>query len=270
MSAQQNDDCVCCQGPVGPQGIPGVQGPQGSQGARGSMGLPGPRGLQGIQGVPGNPGEQGLIGPMGHQGIPGMDGINGTDGADGPIGPMGAQGLQGVQGPKGDCVACPCDCSGSEYAEVFSQVPQLLSASPGINLPGGAAILEKTIIATPNIDVSQAGINGQIKINLAGVYDVATGIAAYMNPIPAPLPVFSLGLFKNGVLVEGSVFANLPLSPAQASNEIVADVYVQCNAGDILTLANTSTAPINLAALPAGTNGTNAQTNSAYLKIELL
>jgi len=67
--------------------------------------------------------------------------------------------------------------------------------------------------------------------------------------------------------VPGSTFANMTISPVQQANEVLADVFVHLNAGDIINLANTSTAPIQLT---APTLGTNAQTNSAYLKIILL
>jgi hypothetical protein len=88
-----------------------------------------------------------------------------------------------------------------------------------------------------------------------------------LNPIPAPLPVWTLSLFKNGTIVPGSTFSNVPLSPAQSSNEITADSYVHFNKGDVLSLANTSNVQVFLS---APSLGTNAQTNSAYLKMELL
>jgi len=208
------------------------------------------------------------------QGVQGLQGVQGPRGQDGLQGP---QGIQGEQGIAGSCVNCPGGSgpippvgTGMEFAEVYSTTAQLLTASPGLNMPGQVALLENSVHATANIDISNAATTGQIKINKAGWYDVATGVAAFMNPIPAPLPVFSVALFLNGVLVKGSPFANLPLSPAQASNEVVADVFVHCNVGDALTLANTSTAPINLSSIMQGTNGTNVTTNSAYLKITLL
>lgn len=242
----RHDKCICCAGPVGPQGIPGVQGPQGNQGPRGEMGSPG------------QPGPTGATG---------QNGQDGKDGLDGPMGPMGPQGLQGEQGPKGDCVACPCHCDEPEFAEVYSIIPQDLIASPGVNMAGGVVKLENTIFATSNIDVSQAAINGKITINKAGWYDAYTGMCGALNPISSPLPVWTLSLFKNGVIIPGSTFANMTLSPEQKSNEVVADVFIHCDVGDVLELANTSTALINLT---APTLGTNAQTNSAYVKIILL
>jgi Collagen triple helix repeat (20 copies) len=274
----------CCPGPVGPQGpqgsqglqgIAGTAGPQGQPGQNGSIGPQGSAGLQGPQGLDGSQGiagSAGIAGPMGPQGIPGSVGLQGQAGQNGMMGPQGAtgpqgpQGLQGPQGIPGDCVECEGE-NVAEFAEVYSQKSQELIPSPGPNLPGGIVIFENTIVTTTNIDTSQAASLGQLKINLAGWYDVAAGMTGTLNPIPAPLPVWTLSLFVNGVIVPGSTFSNVPLSPAQASNEITADTYVYFNVGDVVSLANTSVAEVFLS---APTLGTNAQTNSAYLKLELL
>lgn len=158
-------------------------------------------------------------------------------------------------------------CAEPEFAEVYSTVTQSLTASPGVNMAGQIVLLENTIFATANIDVSQAAINGKVVVNKAGWYDVYTGMSGALNPIASPLPVWSLSLFRNGVIVPGSTFANMTLSPEQKANEIVADVFVHFDAGDFLELANTSTATIDLT---APSLGTNAQTNSAYMKLVLL
>lgn len=198
-------------------------------------------------------------GPQGPQGV---QGLQGNPGVAGPMGPTGPQGVMGLQGPPGSST------SGSvEFAEVYSLLNQNLSASPSANMPGQAALLEKTIYATSNIDVSQAGVNGKIIINLAGWYDVSTGICGALNPIPSPLPVWTLSLFQNGILVPGSTFANQTISPEQQANEIVADVFVHFNVGDILELCNTSSNPVNIT---SPLLGTNAQPSSCYMKIVLL
>lgn len=196
-------------------------------------------------------------GPAGPQGIQGLQGVPGQ---------TGAQGIQGLQGIPGNCEDCKCECD-VEFAEVYSKVSQALSASPGLNLAGQTVLLENTIIATANIDVSQAAISGKITIKKAGWYDVATGICGYLNSISSPLPCWTLSLFKNGILVPGSTFANQTISPEQKSNEIVADVFVHFVVGDVLELANTSTDLVNMA---APTLGTNAPASSAYMKIILM
>lgn len=154
-----------------------------------------------------------------------------------------------------------------EFGEVFSIASQVLAPSLLPNQPGGVAILEQLRFATTGIDVTQAGVNGQIKINKAGWYNVASGMTGGLNPVPSPLPVFTLSLFKNGQIIPGSTFSNVPISPAQQSNQITADALVHFNVGDVLTLANTSTDQLFVA---APSLGTTAQTNSAYVKIMML
>jgi Collagen triple helix repeat (20 copies) len=282
MSANEHKCGGCCPGPVGSvgpmgqQGIQGIAGPMGQAGQAGPQGvagMAGDPGLPGIDGLPGKDGLQGVMGPAGPRGITGatgqtgLQGQPGQNGATGPAGPSGPMGPQGIQGIPGNCIECPCHCDQPEFAEVYSQKSQELLPSPGANLAGGVVLFEKNIVATSNIDISLAATLGQIKINLAGWYDMAAGMTGLLNPIPAPLPVWTLSLFLNGIIVDGSTFSNLPLSPAQASNEITADTFVYCNVGDIITLANTSTAPVFLS---APSLGTNAQTNSTYLKMILL
>jgi hypothetical protein len=163
-----------------------------------------------------------------------------------------------------------CDCpfgKNAEFAELYSSLPQLLAASPGPNLAGQSALFENVVYSTAGIDVSQANVNGQIKINKAGWYDISSGMSGSLNPIPSPLPVWTMSLFQNGNIVPGSTFANLTLSPVQQANEVVADVFLHFNVGDVVQLANTSVSQVNLT---APTLGTNAQTNSCYLKIQLL
>jgi hypothetical protein len=134
-------------------------------------------------------------------------------------------------------------------------------------MPGGIMLLEKPIFATSNIDVSQAGVSGKITVNLAGWYDISSGICGFLSVLPTPLPVWTLSLFLNGVLIPGSTFSNQTISPEQQSNEVVADVFVHCNKGDVLQLANTSTNVLNV---NAPILGSNAQASSGYLKIVLL
>jgi len=260
------------QGPMGPAGMQGPLGPQGQAGQSGAQGVPGPAGPAGANGQDGIglPGANGAVGPVGPQGPAGQQGLQGQPGQNGSMGPPGPQGNQGQQGPQGvpgDCVECPCNCDANEFAEVYSQVAQQLVASPGTNMPGGTVLFENTIVATAGFDASLAASAGQLKVFKAGWYDVAAGMTGTLNPIPAPLPVWTLSLFLNGAIVPGSTFSNVPLSPAQASNEITADTFVYCNAGDVLSLANTSGAPVFLS---APTLGTNSQTNSAYLKCTVL
>jgi len=268
----------CCPGPTGPlgpqgpQGLQGIPGPTGQAGQPGQQGVPGidglqgPQGLQGAQGPAGNDGQPGPMGAQGNPGAAGPQGQAGQNGSVGPAGPQGPMGLQGLQGVPGDCVECPCDCV-TEFAQIFSVASQTLAASPGALLKGQTVLLESISFATPNINIANAGINGQIVVNRAGWYDMETGVCGFLNPIPSPIPCWTVSLFRNGVYVPGSTFANQTLSPEQKSNQNVANVFVHFNVGDTIELANTTDTTLFLT---APTLGTNAPTSSAYLKLILL
>ena len=209
-------------------------------------------------------------GAQGIQGVPGQNGIQGIQGIPGSIGAQGPQGLQGPQGAQGipgDCINCSCSCDDSEFAEVYSALNQVLSPSTSPNAPGQVFTFENTIYATANIDVSMAATTGAIKINKAGWYDVSFGVCGALNPISSPLPVWTFSSFKNGIIVAGSTFACMTISPEQKANETDSDVFVHFTAGDVLTLASTSTDSVTL---NSPTLGTNATVDSAYLKINML
>lgn len=202
---------------------------------------------------------------QGEQGLQGVQGPRGQDGLQGP------QGIQGMQGIPGSCVNCypeplPCPCV-TEFAEVYSTVAQLLSPPVSPAIQGQTILLENLVVATADIDVSGAATTGYIVVNKSGWYDVTIGATGSLNPIPSPLPVWTVSLFKNGNLVPGSTFANLPLSPEQHANESVSDVFVHCTSGDILEVSNTSTAPLFLSSPSLGTVAT---VNSATFKIQLI
>ncbi len=154
-----------------------------------------------------------------------------------------------------------------EFAEVFSNATQTLAPSMGANQKGQVVLLENLVTASAGIDTTQAAANGKVIVNKKGWYDVSLGACGSLNPVASPLAVWTLSLFKNGVIVPGSTFANMTLSPEQKANEIATNVLVHCGVGDVLELANTSTAPI---VLTSPVLGTNAAANSALLKILLI
>jgi hypothetical protein len=203
----------------------------------------------------------------GAQGIQGQQGIQGPMGPMGPTGPEGIQGLQGIPGQDCRCEPHHYECCEPEFAEVFSEINQNIQASPGTNLSGGTVLFEKSIVATPHIDISMTATTGQIKIKKSGWYDVVFGVCAALNPIPSPLPVWTFSIFKNGVLVEGSTFACMTISPEQKVNVINYDVYVHFTAGDTFTLSSTSSTAL---LLTSPTLGSTTTVDSAYLKVVLL
>lgn len=233
-------NCKCCPGPMGhmgPQGKPGMQG------------------IPGIQGIPGKSGKDGI------------NGVDGMDGSQGPMGPQGIPGDQGLQGVPGDCIECPCHCEDKEFAQVYSITDQNLVASPGINLPGGVVLFENTVFATPNIDVTNAALLGQIKVLKAGWYTIEQEVCANLNPLAEPLIAWGLAIFKNGILVPGTMFVDMTLSPVQQANNTSALFLIFLNANDVIELHNMTVQNLNLNAIVAGTFGINAQSNAASLRI---
>ena len=154
-----------------------------------------------------------------------------------------------------------------EFAEVISQEPQNLIPASSPNLPGGVVKFDKLITATANINALSAPVDGKLKINVAGWYNVIAGVTGNLNPLPESLPVLTFSLFLNGVIIDGSTFAHANLSQTQPSNEISCNILAYCNVGDELTLANTSN--LNVAFSPIKMPS-SPQTNSAYLKVELM
>jgi uncharacterized protein (DUF486 family) len=245
----------------GSQGIPGRDGLPGRDGKKGDKGDRGERGDQGIRGEKGDQGEPG------QPGLDGLPGQNGLDGAEGPAGPKGDQGPQGV---PGDCVECPCDCNPDfEYAQLYSDQPQALAVSPGFNMSGGAVLFNNVAVSTPGIDVTNAGINGEVKILKAGWYRILDQVCATLNPLSAPLIAWGLALFKNGAIVPGTTFVDMTLSPEQAANNTGAIALVHFNANDVLSLNNMCVQQLLLTA-PGPAQGINAQSGSASMQIQLV
>jgi len=133
-----------------------------------------------------------------------------------------------------------------EFAQICSGLKQILAASPGASMPGAVVLFENIIVASPNIDVSLASSTGQVKINKAGWYDVNAALS-----LDAPGNI-AMALFKNGVYIPNSTFANL---------------CVHFDAGDMLTLNNASPNQIEVI-LPPSVNASPA--TSAFLKIFML
>jgi hypothetical protein len=183
---------------------------------------------------------------------------------------MGPQGLQGEKGNPGDCVACPCHCDETEFAQLYSILDQTLLASTGIDAAGGAVLFEQLVHATANIDVSNAAALGEIKILKAGWYTIEQEVCGALNPLSSPLISWGLAFFKNGAIIPGSLFVDMTLSPEQQANNTSTLFIGHLDAGDVLTLNNMTQQNLILNAFAAGTFGIYAQSNSASFRIASL
>lgn len=192
--------------------------------------------IQGPQGVPG------LMGPQGPQGVPGVQGA---------MGPAGIQGVQGLQGPPGVCN--PEDCTGGGgksacevYCNIWAQPPQILGPFNAVN----DTVLFQNQNAVSNaadFDLSMIAINGDVKFLKAGAYRIAYGAEAKVSqPIPLPVPSFSFGLWKNGVLVPGSTISGYTQAPGDDTIQVNGEVMINVAANDMLRLRNASSNGIDM------------------------
>ncbi|MBV4435809.1 collagen-like protein, partial [Clostridium tyrobutyricum] len=257
------------QGPIGPTGSQGIQGPIGPDGAQGPAGAAGP---QGINGPAGPQGAQGPIGPQGVQGPAGTNGVDGIQGPAGPTGPAGAQGLAGAQGPQGpQGVQGPAGVDGPQ-GSVGPTGPQGIQGPTGLQGPQGPQGPAGADGATGpanglnaygyiyNLQDSMAIVNGdilfsnngylngiahttgtaEISITQTGIYEINYIISTTINSNTA-----SLAIAVNG-FVQPSTQVIVLLGAGKTSGNAV----LTLNAGDIITLRNTSTNTIVLENTP--------------------
>lgn len=238
----------CPPGPPGPQGLPGPQGPQGPQGRPGNDGLPGPQGPVGPQGPQGPEGPRGKDGCQGNQGPMGPQGPIGARGEDGPSGPSGKDGRQGPpgpqgpQGPKGPTGARgpACCCEGiSTYANLFSVREQTLTPFGGAN---DTTLFDHANNVSPLIDFSSANADGEIVVNKNGVYLVSYTVTGRAEAAPS----WSFGLFLDGILVPGSVYAGLSQGSKNEFFTSGGSVIIVILAGQQLSLKNVSSYEVTL------------------------
>jgi hypothetical protein len=235
ISQVQAQNQPCCTGAQGPQGPAGPQGPSGT---------------------PGLPGTPGLAGTAGNPGAPGAPGTSGTPGTPGAA---GTQGPQGVAGPEGPC--CPGVVN---YLNLYSNLDQTVAA---FGSPGSSVLFELANEVTPDFDITLAPTTGQVTFLRKGVYLMSFTVTGLLAAFPFPTPIWSFGLFVNGTLVPGSVFSSFSLAPDIILTSAASSVVVQVNAGDVLTLQNTTVAAVNLI---SSAFGSAAPVNSTSLNVTLL
>jgi hypothetical protein len=190
-----------------------------------------------------------IQGPQGVPGLQGEQGIQGVPGAQGAMGPQGVQGVQGLQGPPGVCR--PEDCQGGEcnccesYANVWAQPPQVLGAFGAAN---DAVLFQfQNAVTAADFDFSMMSVDGSVKFLKAGVYRVNFGAEAKVSqPIPLPVPSFSFGLWRNGVLIPGSTISGYTQAPGDDTIQVNGEVMVAFAANDILKLRNASSNGIDM------------------------
>jgi len=239
-------DCVCppgAQGTVGAQGVQGNSGIQGVLGTQGSTGTQGIAGVQGTIGTSGAQGAQGIQGAVGPQGVPGIQGVPGAP---------------GIAGPTGPC--CQLPGSSASVLNAYSTLDQTLNPLDAVLFDG------INVVTSTSYDTSLASTTGQITFLVSGNYILSwTAEGQLTTPFPDPVPAWSLSLFLDGAPIPGSCFSGFTLFPAELTNNTGGTVVVAINAGQVLTLLNTSTLAI---ALLSSIPGSTLPESSASLVIQ--
>lgn len=205
-------------------------------------------GVAGPSGPPGPPGASGSTGPQG---------ISGATGATGPMGPQGDAGVAGPAGPQG-----PIGPTGTNgYLSLYSLADQILA-------PLQVIVMEHVNITTPGFDITSVATNGQVTILQHGIYEINWEFNGLLTPpIPFPVPGWSLGLFRNGLLLPGSVSGAFTISPDDICTHNSTVLQLELFAGDIITLVNTSTSDITAI---SSLDGSSVPITSAGLNFTLL
>jgi hypothetical protein len=211
-------------------------------------------------------------GPAGPAGLQGEQGVQGVPGAQGIMGPAGPQGPRGLQGPAGVCSPedCghhgrKCDCC-EAYANVWAVPPQSLGAFGAAN--DTVLFSQQNLVSAGDFDLSSMAVNGQVKFLKSGVYRIAYGAEGKVQqPIPVPVPSFAFGLWKNGLIVPGSVTSGFTQAPTDDTLQVNGEVIISMLAGDFLQLRNASTNGLDM--IP-NTTGIGFPANIATLNINCL
>ena len=236
----------------------------GTAGARGPQGLIGPRGRVGANGATGVAGIQGLAGPQGLAGTNGVAGTNGTNGATGGTGATGTNGTNGATGGTG--VAGTNGATGGTGATGGS------GPTGGTGAQGAAGIPNYAYIY--NTGAQTVAIEGAILFGINGPqlgFAHSAGLAGTVVPVTGTYRVnFSVsGVEPNqfALMVNGSAAASRTYGSGAGTQQNTGQVIVTLDVGDIITVANHSSASaITLQTLAGGT----ATSVNASLLIEQL
>jgi hypothetical protein len=208
-----------------------------------------------------------LEGPQGPAGMQGPQGIQGVPGAQGAMGPTGMQGQQGIQGVPGkDCDGPSKDCCCESYANLYGSIAQVIDA---YNTPTDAVLFDsQNAVSTADFDLSMKNVDGSIKFLKHAVYRVAWILQARLtNPIGSPVPSWSFGLWRNGVLIPGTIYSGYTQSPNDDAAHSTSEAFIEFQVNDVLKLRNTSVSKVNL---NPNVNGSVFPITFATLNIECI
>jgi len=236
------------KGPAGPTGATGPTGVAGADGATGGVGPTGPQGATGI-------GPTGPVGPNSFRGPTGVTGSNGA-GSTGPTGPAGGIGATGPTGPTG--ATGPNGISTvNDYAYLYKTTAQTLPDP----ITGDNIIAFDVVEAiTPLFTVGPG--NDTITVGATGNYSV---IFIVIVPSAAQFAITSIVGETENVFPE-----TVSGSSVSGDSIIYSQAIISLDAGQEISLQNTSDPAFNPIVLPINVGGGTQTTINASLIIQLL
>ncbi|MGN4782573.1 collagen-like protein [Bacillus cereus] len=177
--------------------------------------------------------------------------LTGPPGPTGPTGPAGGPtGPTGATGPTGICPTCPTgptgvtgppSCTGAAGSVVTSMI-QTVGNDQMVNFTGGAFLANNMLWNGSNT----------FTIQESGLYYISGMLNAQSNQA-GPIAV---SVYRNGQLI-GSGFASGVSSGTATGQQVIGFGMMQLQAGDTISLYNTSGQPITIAG-----NTTNIDTSA--------
>jgi hypothetical protein len=137
-----------------------------------------------------------------------------------------------------------CDCCES-WASIWAQPPQVLDPHGGAN--DAVKFQFNNALVAADYDLSQMHVDGTVRFLKGGVYSISYSTQAKISqPVPEPVPSFSFGLWKNGVLVPGTTMSGYTQAPGDDTIQTTGEVILEIQANDELRLRNASSFSVDM------------------------
>jgi hypothetical protein len=98
---------------------------------------------------------------------------------------------------------------------------------------------EGLVFASPEFDVSNAALAGEIRFLKHGIYSIEFCVQAGLNPpFPAPVPSWAVALFVDGVRLAATSIGGFSQSPDDDTENSAGQILVEIQAGSVLKMRN--------------------------------
>ncbi len=108
-------------------------------------------------------------------------------------------------------------------------------------------------MVSPDFDITNAALTGEIKILTHGLYSLNWGFDGLLAPpYPFPVPAWGLGIYLNGVLVPGTTSGSCSITPDEIVTHTSGGYILELNVNDVIKLVSLCSLPIQAVSTPFG------------------